>query len=122
MNFNSFNDRAANNSYPPDSCLKDYTYLVKPISSPTATLNSLTFDALSRTLTIQSSDLTEIGVYNVIITGFVSEYPSRNATTSFILNITDPCLKTQLNVPDNLPTNMTTSVLIQSSPGGFPFF
>ncbi len=56
------------------------------------------------------------------LTGAVTEVPTIFATTTFKITIIDPCLTTTLIQPTSVLAAMETSVLIQVSPGGSPYF
>ena len=104
-----FSDTIANNSYSPNRCEKDYQVSITSTSNPSISLSTYT---LTKTLQVWSENYSEIGSYTVNLTGFVKDYPSRNTTKSFTLELTDPCDSTILSVPEVLPTNMTISVLV----------
>ena len=49
------------------------------------------FTSSSRTFTIESSDYTLAGSYELTITGALTSYPSVYDTATFTLTVTDPC-------------------------------
>ena len=59
-----------------------------------------------------SDAMNQVGTYTVTITGTVNNYPSQSASSSFTVEITDPCLTTSINVPAAALSSMTTSVLV----------
>lgn len=52
----------------------------------------------------------------------VTAFPNIIVQTTFTLTVTDPCLSTNLVQPSTILSPMQTSVLVQVSPGGIPYF
>ena len=54
--------------------------------------------------------------------GAITDFPSQFDESTFIITVVDPCLTTNLIQPTSTLIAMQTSVLVQVSPGGSPFY
>ena len=71
---------------------------------------------------ISSQNYNQIGTYTVTLKGTITDFPNKFAESTFIINVMDPCITTTLIQPLTALVYMETSVLIQVSPGGSPFY
>jgi hypothetical protein len=88
-------------------CTISYT---TSITANAAGYSLSTFTYLTQQFNIYSANMLQIGTYTVTVTGTVDLYPTRSASTTFVITITDPCLATTINSAALSP--MTTSVLV----------
>lgn len=115
--FTDFTDTVSNASGDPTLCSKTYTASITP-----TTLTTFILDTTLSQFQIYSGDYSQIGTYTVTLTGSVTEFPTISASTTFSIVVTDPCPTTSLIQPSIPLEDMSTSVLVQASPGGNPGF
>ena len=116
--FSDFTDTASTTSGDPTLCSKTYSVTI----SPTSALTTFSLDVVTKKFQIYSGDLSQIGTYTVTLTGAVTSATTQSATTTFTITVVDPCLTTTLIQPTPGLNAMQTSVLVQVSPGGSPFY
>ena len=106
--YTDFTDTVSTTSGDPTLCSKTYT---ATITGPT-TLTTFNLDTATSRFQIYSSTYNQIGTYTVTLTGTVTEVPTKFASTSFTITVTDPCSTTTLIQPTTALTDMSTSVLV----------
>jgi len=110
--YTDFTDTVSAASGNPALCSKTYS---ATISGP-ATLTTFNLDSTTSKFQIYSGAYNQIGTYTVILTGAVTEVPTKFATTSFNIIVADPCLTTTLIQPTPALADMSTSILVATGP------
>lgn len=95
FSFESFKDSASTANQDQNFCSKTYQISITTNANG-VDITGVWVDASNNQLIFASKRINQIGNYTVTLTAFITQYPNRNASSSFTLVVNDPCTKNYL--------------------------